>query len=94
MSEATGHEAKTIHRMLEYSMQKGGFQKDDKDTLDCDLLVIDEASMIDTILMHHLLKAVPNPTTFILVGDINHRWRQVYTSAKASQAIGSSTMGA
>ena len=59
MSEATGHEAKTIHRLLEYSIQKGGFQKDDKTPLKCDLLVVDEASMIDTILMHHLLKAIP-----------------------------------
>ena len=71
MSEATGHEAKTIHRMLEYSMQKGGFQKNDESPLDCHLLVIDEASMIDTILMHHLLKAVPLRATFILVGDVN-----------------------
>ncbi len=48
MSEATGHEAKTIHRLLEYSIQKGGFQKNDKTPLKCDLLVVDEASMIDT----------------------------------------------
>ena len=59
MSEATGHEAKTIHRLLEYSMQKGGFQRNEKHPLECDLLVVDEASMIDTILMHHLLKALP-----------------------------------
>jgi exodeoxyribonuclease V alpha subunit len=71
MSEATGHEAKTIHRMLEYSIQKGGFQKSDENPLKCDLLVIDEASMIDTILMHYLLKAVPQTATFILVGDVN-----------------------
>ena len=71
MSEATGHEAKTIHRMLEYSIQKGGFQKNDEDPLKCDLLIIDEASMIDTILMHHLLKAIPKEATFILVGDVN-----------------------
>jgi exodeoxyribonuclease V alpha subunit len=71
MSEATGHEAKTIHRLLEYSIQKGGFQKDDKTPLKCDLLVVDEASMIDTILMHHLLKAVPPRATIILVGDVN-----------------------
>jgi len=71
MSEATGHEAKTIHRMLEYSMQKGGFQKNDQSPLDCHLLVVDEASMIDTILMYHLLKAVPVRATFILVGDVN-----------------------
>jgi exodeoxyribonuclease V alpha subunit len=71
MSEATGHEAKTIHRLLEYSIQKGGFQKNDKTPLKCDLLVVDEASMIDTILMHHLLKAVPLSATLILVGDVN-----------------------
>jgi exodeoxyribonuclease V alpha subunit len=71
MSEATGHEAKTIHRMLKYSLQKGGFQKNDEHPLECDLLIIDEASMIDTILMHHLLKAIPPTATFILVGDVN-----------------------
>jgi len=71
MSEATGHEAKTIHRMLEYSVQKGGFQKNDRNPLNCDLMIIDEASMIDTILMHHLLKAIPPGATFILVGDVN-----------------------
>ena len=71
MSEATGHEAKTIHRMLEYSVQKGGFQRNELNPLDCDLVIIDEASMIDTILMHHLLKGVPPGATFILVGDVN-----------------------
>jgi exodeoxyribonuclease V alpha subunit len=57
--------------LLEYSIQKGGFQKNDQTTLKCDLLIIDEASMIDTILMHHLLKAIPPKATFILVGDVN-----------------------
>jgi exodeoxyribonuclease V alpha subunit len=71
MTEATGHEAKTIHRLLEYSFQKGGFQKDGESPLDCDLLIVDEASMIDTLLMHHLLKAVPTQATFVLVGDVN-----------------------
>ena len=71
MSEATGHAAKTIHRLLEYSIQKGGFQKNELSPLNCDLMIIDEASMIDTILMHHLLKAIPPGTTFILVGDVN-----------------------
>ncbi|MCP4669220.1 MAG: ATP-dependent RecD-like DNA helicase [Deltaproteobacteria bacterium] len=71
MSEATGHEAKTIHRMLEYSIGKGGFQKNEETPLDCDLLIVDEASMIDVILMHYLLKAVPPTATFILVGDVN-----------------------
>jgi exodeoxyribonuclease V alpha subunit len=71
MSEATGHEAKTIHRMLEYSIQKGGFQKNELNLLDCDLIIVDEASMIDTILMHQLLKAIPPGATFVLVGDAN-----------------------
>jgi exodeoxyribonuclease V alpha subunit len=71
MMETTGHEAKTIHRLLEYSMRKGGFQKNADSPLDCDLLIIDEASMIDTLLMHHLLKAIPSNATFVLVGDVN-----------------------
>ncbi len=71
MSEATGHEARTIHRLLEFSIQKGGFQRTDEHPLECDLLIVDEASMIDTLLMHHLLKAVPAGATFILVGDAN-----------------------
>ena len=71
MHEATGHLAKTIHRMLEYSVRKGGFQKNENNPLKCDLLIVDEASMIDSVLMHHLLKAVPPRATFVLVGDIN-----------------------
>ena len=71
MTEATGHEAKTIHRMLEFSPSKRGFQKNEHSRLRCHLLIIDEASMIDTVLMHHLLKALPPETTLILVGDIN-----------------------
>ena len=71
MTETTGHEAKTIHRVLEYSLRKGGFQKNEKNLLKCGLMIIDEASMIDTVLMYHLLKAIPTKTTLILVGDIN-----------------------
>jgi len=71
LSETTGREAKTIHRLLEFSFQKGGFQRGDENPLDCDLLIVDEASMIDTILMHHLLKSVPDDATVILVGDVN-----------------------
>jgi exodeoxyribonuclease V alpha subunit len=71
MSEVTGHEAKTIHRMLKYSVKGGGFEKNDENPLACDLVIVDEASMIDTILMHHLLKAIPREATFILVGDVN-----------------------
>jgi len=57
--QATGHEARTLHRLLEYSMQKGGFQRNEEHPLECDLLIVDEASMIDTLLMYHLVKAVP-----------------------------------
>ncbi len=71
MQEATGQEAKTIHRLLDFSMQKGGFQKNETSALDCDALIIDEASMIDTYLMYSLLKAVPVQATIILVGDVN-----------------------
>ena len=71
MSETTGIKARTIHRLLEFSYAKGGFQKNEKRPLGCDLLVVDEVSMIDTILMYHLLKAVPLTATLILVGDVN-----------------------
>jgi len=71
MAEATGWEARTIHRLLEFSPLQGGFQKHEHSPLDCDILIIDEASMIDITLMHHLLKAVPLRTTLILVGDVN-----------------------
>jgi exodeoxyribonuclease V alpha subunit len=71
MSEVSTYDAKTIHRMLEYSIRKGGFQKNEERPLKCDLLIVDETSMIDTILMHHLLKAIPPETIFILVGDVN-----------------------
>jgi len=71
MSETTWTRAQTIHRMLDYSMKEAGFKKNDKNQLKCDVLIIDEASMIDTILMHHLLKAVPKEATLIFVGDVN-----------------------
>jgi len=69
MSEATGQEAKTIHRLLEFG--KEGFKRNEESPLDCHLLIVDEASMIDTLLMNHLLKAVPPSATFIMVGDVN-----------------------
>ena len=75
MTEATGHEAKTIHRLLEYSPgggpDGGRFKRDDTNPLDADLLIIDEVSMVDTLLMYHFLKAVPQRATLILVGDID-----------------------
>lgn len=71
MTEATGHEAKTIHRLLEFSPKEGGFKKDENNPLNAELIVIDECSMVDTILMYHFLKAVPTKATLILVGDVD-----------------------
>lgn len=71
MTEATGRPASTIHRMLEFSWRRGGFQRDDKRPLEADLVILDEASMIDTVLMYHLLKAVPAGATLVLVGDVS-----------------------
>ena len=52
-------EAKTIHRLLEVDPMHGGFRRNEEHALDCDLLVVDETSMIDVLLMHALLRAVP-----------------------------------
>jgi exodeoxyribonuclease V alpha subunit len=69
MNEVTGFEAKTIHRMLEVNPMSGGFRRDRDNPLDCDLLVIDETSMVDVPLMHALLKAVPDKSALLMVGD-------------------------
>jgi exodeoxyribonuclease V alpha subunit len=71
MSEATGQEAKTIHRLLEVDPKAGGFLKGENNPLECDLLIVDEASMIDIPLMHALLKAVPAHAGLLVVGDID-----------------------
>jgi exodeoxyribonuclease V alpha subunit len=71
MSEATGWEAKTLHRVLEWSPKEMGFKKDGDHPLDADVVIVDEASMIDNLLMHHFLKAVPRGAVLILVGDVN-----------------------
>jgi exodeoxyribonuclease V alpha subunit len=71
LSESTGCEAKTIHRLLEADPVHGGFRRTEDHPLDCDLLVVDETSMIDVPLMHALLKAVPDRTSLILVGDVD-----------------------
>ncbi|OGP92961.1 MAG: recombinase RecD [Deltaproteobacteria bacterium RBG_16_48_10] len=71
MSEATGWEAKTIHRLLEYSPMKAGFKKDPENPLEADVVIIDEASMVDILLMYHLLKAIPSSAHLILVGDVD-----------------------
>ena len=71
MTEATGFEAKTIHRLLEVDPKGGGFKRGDDNPLDCDLLVVDETSMVDVMLMQALMKAVPDKTALLLVGDID-----------------------
>jgi exodeoxyribonuclease V alpha subunit len=71
MSEATGMEARTIHRLLEVDPKAGGFRRGLDNPLDCDLLVVDEASMVDILLMHALLKAVPNQAALLIVGDVD-----------------------
>ena len=70
MSEATGKEAKTIHRLLEFNPAEG-YKRNDENPLDGDVLIVDECSMIDIILMNSLLKAVPSTMRLILVGDID-----------------------
>ncbi len=69
IEEATGREARTIHRLLEYSPQKGGFARNRSNQLSCDVLIADEASMIDVGLFHQLLQALPPHCQLILVGD-------------------------
>ena len=69
--ETSSLEAKTLHRLLEYSPHEDSFCRNEDNPLACSLLVIDEASMMDTLLMYHLLKAVPLGATVIFVGDVN-----------------------
>ena len=71
MTEATGMEARTIHRVLEADPSQGGFRRDGANPLDCELLVVDEASMVDVPLMHALLKAVPERAALLVVGDVD-----------------------
>ena len=71
MTEATGFEAKTIHRLLEVDPKGGGFKRGDDNPLDCDLLVVDETSMVDVMLMQALMKAVPDRAALLIVGDID-----------------------
>jgi len=73
LSESAGKGAKTIHRLLEYSYTQGAMQfaKNSDNPLTCDVLIIDEVSMVDIMLMHQLLQAVPPGCQLILVGDID-----------------------
>ncbi|MGH7409743.1 MAG: SF1B family DNA helicase RecD2, partial [Candidatus Methylomirabilis sp.] len=71
MSEATGREARTVHRLLEFSPKDGRFKRDQRRPLEADLIIVDEASMLDVVLMNSLLKAIPAAAGLILVGDVD-----------------------
>lgn len=71
MSETTGKSATTMHRLLEYDPSISGFSKNEKNALNLDLLILDEASMIDIFLAHALLKALPLHAHLVLIGDID-----------------------
>jgi exodeoxyribonuclease V alpha subunit len=71
LAETTGREAKTIHRLLEFDAAQRGFKRDREHLLDLHLLVVDEASMVDVVLMNQLLRAVPPGACVVLVGDVD-----------------------
>ncbi len=72
LSEVTGHQAQTIHRLLEFSWQKGlQFRRNENNPLEAAMIIIDEASMLDIIMFYHLLKAVKFNTHLVLIGDID-----------------------
>jgi len=76
MTETTGREARTIHRLLELKVSEAmgnhmHFERNEENPLECDLIIIDEMSMVDIYLMHALLKAVSIGTRLVLVGDVN-----------------------
>ncbi|HOE56934.1 MAG TPA: ATP-dependent RecD-like DNA helicase [Bacillota bacterium] len=75
MQEATGRDAKTIHRLLEFgygeSDEEAYFQKNEETPLECDAIIVDEVSMIDILLMNNLLKAIAEGTRVILAGDVD-----------------------
>lgn len=69
LSETTDREAKTIHRLLEFSPHDGGFKRNRENPLDADVVIIDEMSMVDIVLMNKLMQAIPTHATVILIGD-------------------------
>lgn len=71
MTETTGREAKTIHRLLEFDPQSFGFKRGRDNPLEADLIVIDESSMVDVVLMNKLLAAVPDSAALMIVGDVD-----------------------
>ena len=71
MTETTGKIAKTIHRLLEFNPADGAFKRNSENPLECEVIIIDEASMIDNLLAYHLLKAIPEHAIVIFIGDTN-----------------------
>ncbi len=69
ISETTDREAKTIHRLLEFSPHQNGFKRNRENPLDADVVIIDEMSMVDIVLMNKLMQAIPTHATVILIGD-------------------------
>jgi exodeoxyribonuclease V alpha subunit len=91
LGEATGQEARTIHRLLEYTPREKRFRRSREEPLKCDMLIVDEASMIDAPLMHQMLKAVPSGASLILVGD-SHQLPSVGPGSVLSDLIASATI--
>ena len=71
LSEMTNREAKTIHRLLEFSPRENGFKRNRQNPLEADVVIVDEMSMVDLILMNRLMQAIPPDATVILIGDID-----------------------
>jgi exodeoxyribonuclease V alpha subunit len=71
LAESTGLEAKTIHRLLETDPRTGGFRRNEEAPLDCNLLVVDETSMVDVPLMRAVLRALPTRAALLLIGDVD-----------------------
>ena len=71
ITDTTGREAKIIHRLLETDPKTGQFRRNETNPLACDLLVVDETSMVDVTLMHALMKAIDRRTALLLVGDVD-----------------------
>lgn len=91
LSESTGLEAKTIHRLLEFDPKAFGFKRNRDNPLDADIVVVDEASMIDIVLMNQLLKAIPDTAALLLVGDVD-QLPSVGPGAVLSDIISSETI--
>ena len=92
LTESTGLEARTIHRLLEADPATGGFKRGEAHPLDCDLLVVDEASMVDVPLMRALLTALPDHAALLLVGDVD-QLPSVGPGQVLADVIGSGAVG-